>query len=131
MNISAEKAKKALAAAEAEAQKNNWNVAIAVVDTGGNLMAFSKADNVQVGSIGIARGKAETSAHYRRPTKFFEDQIAGGGAGLRWLSVPGVNALEGGVPIVSDGKLIGAIGVSGVTSQQDAQIARAGADAAK
>jgi glc operon protein GlcG len=92
---------------------------------------LQRLDNTRYGSIDIAKGKATTSVNFRRPSKALEDAIAGGGAGLRLLRVDGLTPLEGGVPIVVDGKIIGGIGVSGVTSQQDAQIAKAGADAAK
>jgi glc operon protein GlcG len=129
--ITLDQAKKALAGAEAEARKNSWNVVIAVVDPGGHLVALQRMDNVQFGSIEVARQKAFSAAAFRRPTKAFEDVLAGGGAGLRILRVEGASPLEGGMPIVVEGKVVGAIGVSGVTSQQDAQIGKAGADAVK
>lgn len=129
--ISVAAAKKAMAAAEAKAMENNWPVAITIVDSGGHLVAFSKIEGTQHASIRISTGKAVTALEFRRPTKALQDVIAGGGGGLRLLSVPGAMTLEGGVLIVSDGKVIGAIGVSGVTSEQDAQVAQAGADAAK
>jgi uncharacterized protein GlcG (DUF336 family) len=128
--ITLDAAKKALAAAEAEAKKNGWFMAIAVVDSGSRLVAFSRMDNTQLGSIDIALGKATTANNLRRPTKALQDGIAQGGANLRLLSVPGVMTLEGGVPIVADGKIIGAIGVSGAASNQDAQCAEAGIAAA-
>ena len=131
MAITLDQAKKALAGAEAEARKNSWNVVIAVVDPGGHLVALQRMDNVQFGSIEVARQKAFSAAAFRRPTKAFEDVLAGGGAGLRILRVEGASPLEGGMPIVVEGKVVGAIGVSGVTSQQDAQIGKAGADAVK
>jgi uncharacterized protein GlcG (DUF336 family) len=121
-------AKKAMAAAEAEAVKNNWGVAIAIVDSGANLVMLHRLDNAQLSSVRIAEQKARTAAEFRRPTKVFEDAVAGGGVGLRVLTF-GANAAEGGVPIVSNGKVIGAIGVSGVQSHQDAQVAQTGADA--
>jgi uncharacterized protein GlcG (DUF336 family) len=127
--ITLDQAKKALAAAEAEARKNSWNVVIAIVDTGGHLVALQRMDNTQFGSIEVARKKAFSAAAFRRPTKAFEDVLAGGGAGLRILSIESATPLEGGLPIVVEGQVIGAIGVSGVTSQQDAQIGKAGADA--
>jgi glc operon protein GlcG len=130
MPITLDQAKKALAGAEAEARKNSWNVVIAIVDTGGHLVALQRMDNTQFGSIEVARQKAFSAAAFRRPTKAFEDVLAGGGAGLRILRVEGASPLEGGMPIVVEGKVVGAIGVSGVTSQQDAQIGKAGADAA-
>ena len=131
IGISFDAAKKAMAAAEAEAKKNNWPVAIAIVDSSGKLAAFSKMDNTQHGSVDIAIGKAVTANNLKRPTKAFQDLIAQGGGNLRLLAVPGVTPLEGGVPIVVDGKIIGAIGVSGVASNQDAEVAMAGAAAAK
>jgi uncharacterized protein GlcG (DUF336 family) len=131
MSIGFDAAKKALSAAEAEAKKNNWPVAIAIVDTGGHLVAFSRIDNTQIGSIEIALGKARTANNLRRPTKALQDGIAQGGANLRLLAVRDILPLEGGVPIVVDGKIIGAIGVSGVMSNQDAEVAMAGANAAK
>jgi glc operon protein GlcG len=130
-SITLEAAKKAMAAAEAEATKNNWNVVITIVDAGGHVVMMQRANNTQYASIGIAEGKARTAVEFRRPTKALEDVIAGGGAGLRFLSVRAATPLEGGIPIVVDGKIIGGIGVSGVASKDDAQIARAGADAAK
>ena len=128
--ITLDQAKKAMVAAEAEARKNNWNVAIVVVDSGGHMVAMQRLDGTQIASIEIAQGKAVTANNYRRPTKALEDAIAGGGAGLRLLAVPGIMPLEGGVLVTADGKIIGAIGVSGVLSVQDAQVARAGAEAA-
>ena len=121
-------AKKAMAAAEASAAKNNWGVAIAIVDSGANLVMLQRLDNAQLSSVRIAEQKARTAAEFRRPTKVFEDAVAGGGVGLRVLTF-GASVAEGGVPIVSGGKVIGAIGVSGVQSHQDAEVAQAGADA--
>jgi uncharacterized protein GlcG (DUF336 family) len=129
--ITFDAAKKALAAAEAEAKKNNWPVAIAIVDSSGNLAAFSKMDNTQHASVDIAIGKAVTANNFKRPTKALQDAIAQGGANLRLLAVKGATPLEGGVPIVVDGKIIGAIGASGVMANQDAEVAMAGAAAAK
>jgi glc operon protein GlcG len=120
--ISLEQARKVIAAAEAEAQKNNWPVAITVVDSGGFL---------ELGSIAVAEDKARTSVLFRRPSKAFEDAVGGGGIGLRTLGLRGATPYEGGVPIFVDGKLIGAIGVSGVTPPQDGQIANAGANGLK
>jgi glc operon protein GlcG len=129
--ISTAAAEKALAAAKAEAQKNNWPVAISIVDSGGHLVAFARMENTQTASIAIAHGKAKTAVEFRRPSKFFQDQLAAGGAAVRFLAVPGLMPLEGGVLIVSDGKIIGGIGVSGVASSDDAIVAMAGANAAK
>jgi glc operon protein GlcG len=122
--LTLEGAKRIMAAAEAEAMKNKWTVAIAIVDEAGDLVAFHKVDDTQAGSIDIAIGKARTAARMKRPTKALEDAIAGGRTPL--LAVEGLTPLEGGVPITSNGRIIGAVGVSGVTSQQDAQVAEAG-----
>jgi len=130
VGIGLEAAKKALAAAEAEAKKNNWPVAIAVVDSSAKLVVFSKMDNTQHASVDIAIGKAVTSNNLKRPTKALQDGIAQGGVNLRILGQPGITPLEGGVPIIVDGKIVGAIGVSGVMSSQDAEVAMAGASAA-
>ena len=129
--LSLDAAKKAMVAAEAEAKKNNWPVAIAILDTTGSLIMLQKLDNTQTASVEIAIGKAKTALDFRRPTKALQDAVAGGGAGLRLLSLRGAFLLEGGVVIVAEGKIVGAIGVSGVTSEQDAQVAMAGAAAAK
>ena len=126
--ISIDAAKEAMAAAEACATQNNWGVAIAIVDSGANLVMLHRLDNAQLSSARIAEQKARTAAEFRRPTKVFEDAVAGGGVGLRVLTF-GASVAEGGVPIVSGGKVIGAIGVSGVQSHQDAAVAQAGADA--
>ncbi|MDP2825824.1 MAG: heme-binding protein [Sulfuritalea sp.] len=132
MPITLDQAKKAMAAAEAEAKKNSWNVVIAIVDAGGNLMMLQRLDNTQFGSISVAKEKANAAVAFRRPTKVFQDLIAQGGVHLRMLNLTGdAGVLEGGVPIIVDGKVIGAIGTSGVTSQQDAQISQAGVDALK
>ena len=130
MPIPFDAARKAMAAAEEEAAKNNWNVAIAVVDSGGHLVMMHRLDGTQIASIRIAEGKARSALEFRRPTKALEDAIASGGANLRLLAVEGVTPLEGGVLIQTGGRIVGAIGVSGVLSSQDAQIARAGAEAA-
>jgi len=129
--ITLEQAKKVLAAAEAEAMKNKWNVVITVLDPGGHLVAMHRLDGTQLGSIEAARQKAYSAVLYRRPTKVFQDLVAQGGANLRLLTLAGASPLEGGIPIIVDGKIVGAIGVSGVTSEQDAQVAKAGADALK
>lgn len=126
-----EAAKKAMAASEAEAKKSNWPVAIAILDTTGSLVMLQKLDNTQTGSVQIAIDKARTALDFRRPTKALQDVVAGGGGGLRLLAVRNMLPLEGGVPVIVDGKIVGAVGVSGVTSEQDAQVAMAGAAAAK
>src|SRR5713101_6665207 len=129
--ISLEHAKKAAAPALAEAAKNNWNVAVAIVDPAGNLIYYEKMDNTQLGSANVAIDKARSAALFKRPTKAFQDVLTGGGDGLRVLTLKGVVAVEGGIPLVMDGKIVGAIGVSGATSAQDAQCAKAGADTVK
>ena len=117
-----------MAGAEAEAKKNSWPVVIVILDSGGQLVMLQRLDNAQWGSVDIAKEKARSAVALRRPTKAFQDLIAQGGANLRLLNI-GFSVLEGGIPIVVDGKIIGSVGVSGVTSQQDAQIAQAGIDA--
>lgn len=130
-NVNHEQARKAVAAALAEARKINVPMAVAVVDTGGHLVAFDRVDNTQIGSVGVSQDKAVSAAIYRRPTKVFQDIVAGGGAGLRILTLRGANAVEGGLPLVVDGKIIGAIGVSGGSAEQDGVVAKAGVDAVK
>jgi glc operon protein GlcG len=129
--IAVEAAKKAAAAALAEAKKNGWFMAIAVVDPSGTLVYYEKMDNTQIGSSNVAINKAKTSAMFKRPTKAFQDALAGGGAGLRVLGLQGVTPVEGGVPIIVNNQIIGAIGVSGAASDQDAVCAQAGANAVK
>jgi glc operon protein GlcG len=126
--ISLDAAKKTMAAAEAEAVNNKWGVAIAIVDSGGNLLMLHRLDNAQLSAPRIAEAKARTSVEFRRPTKAFQDAVAGGGVGLRVLTF-GASVAEGGVPIIAGGKIVGGIGVSGVASHQDAQVAMAGAAA--
>ena len=129
--ISNENAKKAAAAALAEAAKNHWVMAVAVVDPSGTLVYYEKTDNTQIGSAEVSIAKARSAALYKRPTKAFQDALAQGGAGLRILGLQGAVPVEGGVPIVVDGKdgkmVIGAIGVSGDTSDHDGVCATAGA----
>jgi uncharacterized protein GlcG (DUF336 family) len=129
--ISLENAKKAAAPALAEAAKNKWTVAVAIVDPGGNLVYYEKMDNTQIGSANVAIDKARSAALFKRPTKALQDTLAAGGEGLRILRVQGAVPVEGGIPLVIDGKIVGAIGVSGATSAQDAQCAKAGADMVK
>ncbi len=123
--VSLESAQRVAAAAAKEAQANKWPVAIAIVDSGGHLVLFHRLDNTQLGSVEVAIEKAKTSVLYRRPTKALEDRIAMGGADVKLLKLPGM-PLEGGIPIVHEGKIIGGIGVSGVQSSQDAAVAQAG-----
>ena len=125
--ITLDQAKKVMAGAEAEAKKNNWPVAIVILDSGGQIVMMQRLDNTQWGSSDIAKEKARTAVALRRPTKALQDAIAQGGVNLRFLST-GFSVLEGGIPIIADGKIIGSIGVSGVMSNQDAQTAQAGID---
>ena len=127
LSITIEQAKKAMAAAEAEARKNNWQVVISIVDTGGHQVMLQRLE-AQNASVDIAIGKARTAVNFRRPTKALEDSLAANGSALRILAVPGVMPLQGGLPIVVDGKIIGGIGVSGVTAPQDEVVAKAGLD---
>jgi uncharacterized protein GlcG (DUF336 family) len=129
--ISLESARKAAAPALAEAAKNNWTIAVAIVDPGGNLVYYEKMDNTQLGSAKVSIDKARSAALFKRPTKALQDALAAGGEGLRILRVQGAVPVEGGIPLVMDGKIVGAIGVSGATSAQDAQCAKAGADSLK
>lgn len=130
-NVTQEQARKYAVAAEVEARKNNWPVAIAIVDNSGLLVHFTRMDNTQTASVQVAIDKAVSSAMYRRPTKAFQDAVAGGGAGLRALNLRNASVVEGGVPLTVDGKIIGGIGVSGVTADQDGMVAKAGADTTK
>jgi glc operon protein GlcG len=130
-SISAEAAKKIAAAAIAEARKNNWAMAVAIVDTGGYLVYFERMQDTQLGSVQVSIEKAKSAALFRRPTKSFQDTVAGGGEGLRILGLPGAIPVEGGIPIIVDGKLIGAVGASGGSSDQDGRTAQAGAAAIK
>jgi uncharacterized protein GlcG (DUF336 family) len=128
-NVNHEQARKVVAGAVADARKQGLPMAIAVVDTAGQLVAFERMDNTQTGSIAVSQDKAVSAAMFRRPTKVFQDVLAAGGAGLRVLTLRGANAVEGGLPIVVDGKIIGAVGVSGGSAEQDGVVAKAGADA--
>lgn len=128
-SISLEDARKAASAAADEAKKNKWNMAIAIVDDGGQLIYFERTDETQIGSIDIAIGKARTAAYFKRPTKALEDAINGGQHAI--MTFPNTLPREGGLPIFADGKCIGAIGASGGRSSEDAQVAKAGVDAFK
>lgn len=122
--LSAEAVKTILSTAEATAKKNGWNVSIAVVDPNGDLLGFLRLDGSSLGTVQISQGKARTAARFGRPTKEYADRVANDT--LNFLSVEGVYALQGGVPILHNGRVIGAVGVSGVTSAQDEQVAMAG-----
>ena len=129
--ITLEQAKKVVAAAEMEAVKNKWNVAIAVLDGGCNLVLLHKLDNTNLGGIKVSEEKARSACLFRAPTKGAEDALAKGGIGVRVLKLSGMIPLEGGLVLTTDGKTIGAIGVSGAQSDEDGVIAKAGADALK
>jgi glc operon protein GlcG len=130
-SISLENARKVLHAAQAYALSKQWTVVVAIVDTGGNLVLLEKIDNTQIASIEVAIGKAKTANNFKRPTKALEDAIAGGGAGLRVLSLPGAVPIEGGELILVNGKIAGAIGISGMSASQDGEVAKAGTAALK
>jgi len=124
--ISVETARKVAAAALAEGKKNGWFVSVAVVDTAGDLVYFERMDNAMSASVVVSQEKARTSARFKRPSKAFEDVLAGGRQAI--LGLPGVTPVEGGIPLIIDGKIVGAVGVNGATSPQDNQCAQAGAD---
>src|SRR5260370_1647138 len=126
-SVSLEDAKKAAAGVLAEAHKNSWNMAVAVVDPSGNLVYYEKMDATQLGSANLAIDKARSAARFKRPTKAFQDTLASGGVGLRILGVEGAVPVECGVPLVIDGKIVSAIGASGATPDHDGQCAQAGA----
>ena len=127
--VSLETAKKIAAASMTEARRNNWNVAVAILDNHGMLIYYEMMDDTQTSSATIAIEKGRTAAMFRRPSKAFEDGISGGRTAI--LGLPGVTPIDGGLPILAGGKIIGGVGVSGVNSDQDAQIARAGLEALK
>jgi len=124
--LTLEVARQIAAASEKHARENKWNVCIAIVDDGGHLIYFQRLDGTQYGSVNVSQRKAQTAIGFKRPSKTFEEGVAGGRNAL--LGLPGAVPLEGGLPLVVDGEMIGAIGVSGVTAQQDGMIAQAGAD---
>src|ERR1700722_10941006 len=131
MPVSTDSAKKIAAAAVAEARKNNWAMAVAIVDTHGFLVYFERMPDTQLGSVDVSIDKAKSAVLFRRPTKSFQDTLAAGGAGLRMLSLKGAVPVEGGIPLIVDGKIIGAIGASGGSSDQDGHTAEAGVAALK
>ena len=124
--ISLDDVKRVVAAAEVKAKENGWNVVIAVVDDGGHLM-YLQREKVQLGSIDVAITKAKVALMFRRPTQFWEETVADGRQG--YLAMPGMLPIEGGVPLIYQGEIVGAIGISGVKSNEDGQIAAAGAAA--
>jgi glc operon protein GlcG len=126
--ITLDQAKRVMSAAELEAAKNSWTVAITILDSGGNLVMFHKFDNAQLSAVTTSEGKARTALEFKLPSKALDDAIAAGGAGLRLLALKDITPLQGGVLILADGKIVGAIGVSGALSAQDEQVAKTGAD---
>jgi len=127
--ITLDQARHAAAPAVAEARRNHWAMAIAIVDGAGHLVYFEKMDGTQIGSVDVAIDKARSAALFKRPTKAFQETLAAGGDGLRVLRLRNAIPVEGGIPLVVGDSIVGAIGVSGGTSQQDGQCAQAGADA--
>ncbi|MEJ8839733.1 GlcG/HbpS family heme-binding protein [Ramlibacter sp. AN1133] len=125
-NVTHEQARRAIAGAIAEARRINVPMAVAVVDTAGNLVGFEKMDNTQTASVFVAQDKAVSAAMYRRPTKVFQDGLAAAGAGLRILTLRHASAVEGGIPLTEGGRIIGAIGVSGGSAEQDGVVAAGG-----
>ena len=130
-SVTLDQAKKAAAAALAEVRANNWIMAAAVVDTAGLLVYFEKMDGTQNGSVAVAQAKARSAALFQRPTKAFQEALASGGEGLRVLALEGAVPVDGGLPLLVGGRIVGAIGLSGGTSAQDGQCAQAGVDALK
>jgi uncharacterized protein GlcG (DUF336 family) len=127
--ITLDQAKRVMAAAELEAAKNSWQVAITILDSGGNLVMFHKVDNAQLSAVTTSEGKARTALEFKLPSKALDDAIAAGGAGMRLLALKDITPLQGGLLVELDGKIVGAIGVSGALSAQDEQVAAAGAAA--
>lgn len=124
--LNLETAKQIAAAAAAEAKKNNWTVVISILDEGGNLLYLERMDNTQIGSIEVSQAKAKSAVGFKRPTKTFEENVVAGRQAI--LKLPGALPVEGGIPFMLGDRCLGAIGVSGVTSAQDGQIAKAGAE---
>jgi glc operon protein GlcG len=116
--------KEIMAAAEAEARKNNWQVSIAILDEGGRLLMLQRMDGAPPASVDVCQAKGRSAAIFKRPTKTFSEAVSGGRVAI--LALPGAIPVEGGVPIMAGGQCVGAVGVSGVTSEQDGQIAAAG-----
>ena len=125
--VTLERATRVAAAAETEARRNSWNVVVAIVDESGYLVLLRRMDNTQLGSVAVAEEKARSAVLFRRPTKAFAEAVASGRTAV--LGLPGAIAIEGGIPLLAGGRVVGAIGVSGVTAEQDGQIAQAGVKA--
>ena len=129
--ISLDNAKKVAAAAIAEARKNNWTMAVAIVDPAGILVYFEKMEHTQLAGSQIAIDKARSATLFKRPTRVMQEMLAAGGAGLRVFRLRGAVPIDGGLPLISDGKIIGAIGMSGDASENDGKCCQAGADVLK
>jgi uncharacterized protein GlcG (DUF336 family) len=129
MPINLDSAQKAAAAAIAEARKNGWLMAVAITDPSGELVSFAKMDGTQTGSVNVSIAKSRSAALFKRPTKVFQDMLASGGAGVRVLALERAVPIEGGVPLVIKGEIVGGIGASGGSSDQDGLVAGAGAAA--
>ena len=129
MPISLDSAQKAAAAAIAEAGKNGWLMAVAITDPSGELVYFAKMDGTQTGSVNVSIDKSRSAALFKRPTKVFQEMLASGGAGIRVLALERAVPIEGGVPLVINGEIVGGIGASGGSSDQDGVVAGAGAAA--
>ena len=127
-SITLDQAKQAAAAAIAEARTNNWPMAVAIVDTAGLLVYFEKMDDTQTGSVVVSQAKARSAALFKRSTKVFQDRLASGGDGVMVLRLEDAVPVEGGLPLLVGGKIIGAIGVSGGTSPQDGQCGQKAVD---
>jgi glc operon protein GlcG len=126
-SLSLADAKKVLQAAESAATANDWAMSIAITDTAGHLITMQRMDHAQLASVVLAQAKARSAVNFKCPTSTFEKAVAGAGAGLKLLAVEGLCPVEGGIPLVADGKIVGAIGVSGAQSAQDGQVATAAA----
>ena len=127
--LSLDEAKQIANAAESAARERGWPVVVAVYDSTGHLALLHRMDDAHLASVAVAQQKAETAVKYRRSTRAFEDGIADGGAGVRAVTLPMVCAVDGGFPLLRDGKIVGSIGVSGMNPTQDAFVAQAGAAA--
>jgi glc operon protein GlcG len=125
-SITLEHARKVSAAAQQEAQRSGWFMVVAIMDAGGHLVLLERMDGAQFGSVQVAQDKACSAVAFRRPTKAFHDMVAAGGEGLRMLVMSGAVPIDGGLPIIINGAVVGSIGVSGGTSAQDGQVAHAG-----
>src|ERR1043166_8252035 len=128
-SISLDNARKVAAAALAEVRKNNWTMACAVVDTNGDLVYYEKMDDTPLGSTIVCQEKARSAARFKRPTKAFQDMLAAGGEGVRVLRIKGAVPVDGGLPIMMGGKVVGGIGRSEEHTAEDGQCAQAGVNA--